>query len=166
MEATQHPPTMSTWEPVVLQTDSEQDEQASTDAKKQVGLEALPEQLHADFQATASHLDEVQMNHKLVLVAAGMIPESHLAEIEPERQLAWMVEQLHGTMNPDGLSIPLMGAKASDIEISTLNDEVQRKLKIIVKEQGHDNLQRVVPLPSEAREIQAHFINGRLHLRW
>ena len=37
-----------------------------------------------------------------------------------------------------------MGAKASDIEISTLNDEVQRKLKIIVKEQGHDNLQRVV----------------------
>ena len=48
MEATQHPTTMSTWEPVVLQTDSEQDEQASTDAKKQMGLEALPEQLHAD----------------------------------------------------------------------------------------------------------------------
>jgi hypothetical protein len=111
-------------------------------------------------------MTEVQMNHQRVLVASGMIPESHLAEIEPERSLAWMVEQLHGTINPDGLIIPLHGADNSDIEVSTLNDETQRQLRLIVKEAGHDDLTRILPLPAQAGEIQAHFINGRLHLRW
>ena len=77
-----------------------------------------------------------------------------------------MVEQLHGTVNPDGFIIPLHGADNSDIEISTLNDETQRQLRLIVKETGHNDLTRILPLPAQAGEIQAHFINGRLHLRW
>jgi hypothetical protein len=108
----------------------------------------------------------VQMNHQQVMVAAGMTPESHLAEVAPERQLAWMVEQLHGTVNPDGLTIPLHGAKGSDIEVSTLQDEAHRKLRLVVKEAEHDDLLRVVPLPADAGEVKAHFMNGRLHLRW
>ncbi len=166
MEAAHNRGTMSTWEPVVFETDSSEIEDVKEAHASPVGLDAQPEQLHADFQVQADHLSEVQMNHQQVLVAAGMIPESHLAEVAPERQLAWMVEQLHGTVNPDGLMIPLHGAKDSDIEVSTLQGEAHRKLRLVVKEAEHDDLLRIVPLPPGAGEIKAHFINGRLHLRW
>ena len=166
MEAAPNRDTMSTWEPVQLHTTLSEDFVEETTQAKTLGLDAEPQQLHAEFHAHADHMTEVQMNHQRVLVASGMIPESHLAEIEPERSLAWMVEQLHGTVNPDGLIIPLHGADNSDIEISTLNDETQRQLRLIVKETGHNDLTRILPLPAQAGEIQAHFINGRLHLRW
>ena len=71
-----------------------------------------------------------------------------------------LLPSLHGEM------IPLHGAKEGDIEISTLQGEAHRQLRLIVKEAEHDDLLRVVPLPAEAGEIKAHFINGRLHLRW
>ena len=166
MEAAHNQCTMSTWEPVVLnseQTESEATKEAHASTE---GLDAQPEQLHADFQIQADHMAEVHMNHQQVLVAAGMIPESHLAEVAPERQLEWMVKQLHGTVNPDGLMIPLHGANNDDIEVSTLQDDVQRKLRLIVREAGHEDLLRVVPLPADAGEVKANFINGRLHLRW
>ncbi len=166
MEAAHNRSTMSTWEPVVIQTDSSEIEDMKEAHASTIGLDAQPEQLHADFEVQAGHLSEVQMNHQQVLVAAGMIPESHLAEVAPERQLTWMVEQLHGTVNPDGLMIPLHGAQKGDIEISTLQGEAHRKLRLVVKEAEHDDLLRVVPLPAEAGEVKAHFINGRLHLRW
>tara|TARA_B100000459_G_scaffold123945_1_gene76543 strand:+ start:650 stop:1150 length:501 start_codon:yes stop_codon:yes gene_type:complete len=166
MEAAHNRDTMSTWEPVQLHTSISEDFVEETQHVSALGLEAEPQQLHAEFHAVADHLSEVQLNHQRVLVASGMIPESHLAEIEPERSLTWMVEQLHGTVNPDGLTIPLHGADNSDIELSTLSDETQRQLRLVVKEAGHDDLTRILPLPAEAGEIKAHFINGRLHLRW
>ena len=166
MEAAHNRDTMSTWEPLHLQTSLTEDLNEKSMYTKTLGLEAEPQQLHSEFHIHADHLSEVQLNHQRVLVASGMIPESHLAEVEPERRLAWMVDQLHGTINPDGLTIPLHGADNTDIEVSTLNDEAQRQLRIVVKEAGHDDLQRILPIPAEAGEIQAHFINGRLHLRW
>jgi len=166
MEAAHNRGTMSTWETVHLETGITAEDNEESIGVKALGLDAEPQQLHAEFHIEANHLSEVQMNHQRVLVASGMIPESHLAEIEPERRLAWMVDQLHGTVNPDGLTIPLHGADESDIQISTLNDEAQRQLRIVVKEAGHDDLLRVLPIPAEAGEIRAHFINGRLHLRW
>tara|TARA_B100000767_G_scaffold24507_1_gene21575 strand:- start:1808 stop:2308 length:501 start_codon:yes stop_codon:yes gene_type:complete len=166
MEAAHNRDTMSTWEPVLLHTSIPEDLDEKSMHARTLGLAAEPQQLHAEFHAHADHMSEVQRNHQRVLVASGMIPESHLAEIEPERSLAWMVDQLHGTLNPDGLIIPLHGADNTDIEVSTLNDEVQNQLRLIVKETGHDDLTRILPLPADAGEIQAHFINGRLHLRW
>jgi hypothetical protein len=166
MEAAHNRDTMSTWETVHLETESTDEDSGKPMDARTLGLEVEPQQLHAEFHIQAGHLSEVQMNHQRVLTASGMIPESHLAEIEPERRLAWMVDQLHGTVNPDGFMIPLHGASNSDIEISTLHDETQRQLRIVVKEAGHDDLLRILPLPAEASEISAHFINGRLHLRW
>ena len=166
MEAAHNRYTMSTWETVHLETESFDEVTEKTMDRKTLGLEAEPQQLHAEFHIQAGHLSDVQINHQRVLTASGMIPETHLAEIEPERRLAWMVDQLHGTVNPDGLMIPLHGANDSDIQVSTLEDETQRQLRIIVKEAGHDDLLRILPLPAEASEISAHFINGRLHLRW
>ena len=156
MEAAHNRYTMSTWETVHLETESSDEVTEKTMDRKTLGLEAEPQQLHAEFH----------INHQRVLTASGMIPETHLAEIEPKRRLAWMVDQLHGTVNPDGLMIPLHGANNSDIEVSTLQDETQRQLRIIVKEAGHEDLLRILPLPAEASEISAHFLNGRLHLRW
>ena len=166
MEATHHPSTMSAWEHVEIQTSSSEFEDVKELHASPFGLDAQPEQLHADFQVQTDHLSVVQMNHRQVLVAAGMIPESHLAEVAPERQLTWMVKELHGTVNPDGLMIPLHGANKGDIEVSTLQENAQRKLRLVVKEAEHEDLLRVMPLPVEAGEVKAHFINGRLHLRW
>ncbi|MFQ3316669.1 MAG: hypothetical protein ACI8T6_000082 [Candidatus Poseidoniaceae archaeon] len=166
MDTARNRDTMSTWETVHLETETRDDVSGESMDARTLGLEAEPQQLHAEFHVQAGHLSEAQLNHQRVLVASGMIPESHLAEIEPERRLAWMVDQLHGTVNPDGLTIPLHGADNTDIEISTLHDETQRQLRIVVKEAGHDDLLRILPVPAEAGEIRAHFINGRLHLRW
>ena len=44
------------------------------------GLEASPQQLHAAFEMTRDHLSEVRDRHKMVLVEAGAIPESHISD--------------------------------------------------------------------------------------
>ena len=124
------------------------------------------EQLHANFHDKASHLGEVQTMHEQVLVSAGMLPESHLAEAQPERQLKWMVEALHGKVNPDGLTIPLLGVTANDVELFLNNEGETTVLKLVVSDGDNDPLERELPLPDALGPISANYINGRLHLRW
>ena len=69
----------------------------------QDGLTSEPTQLHAQFEMSSEHLDEVRHRHTEVLVTAGMLPESNLAQNQPERALAWMVNSLNGRLNPHGL---------------------------------------------------------------
>ncbi len=59
-------------------------------------LDAAPEALHMAMAETATHLNEVRTAHLHHLVTAGMLPETHLASVEPERRLAWVMEELHG----------------------------------------------------------------------
>ena len=115
MEAAHNPHRMATWEPLAVGTDHTQVRPGEIDAETTVGLAASVESLHSEFQQSADHLGEVHTMHEQVLVSAGMLPESHLAEVQPERQLKWMVEALHGSVNPDGLTIPLLGVTAKDV---------------------------------------------------
>ena len=50
-------------------------------------LSPAPHTLHQEFQQDASHLHEVQAMHTHVLVQAGMLPETHLADVEPSQRL-------------------------------------------------------------------------------
>ena len=90
---------MEEWEEVKIQTVSD-------------GLDASPTELHAVFEVTVDHLNEVRDRHTMMLVTTGELPESHMAEIAPERRLNWLIEELNGQRHSNGLTIPLLGADA------------------------------------------------------
>ena len=108
---------MTDWELVEIsarEPESSSEEPAESD---QGGLSTGVETLHSSFWQDASHLSEAENRHMQLLVSAGMIPEDHIAAVEPTRKLHWLVEELNGRIDPDGLSIPLKGLEIDDIEI-------------------------------------------------
>ena len=125
-------------------------------------LAARPETLHADFAIQADHLHEARDRHTMLLVTAGELPESNLAEIHPQRRLAWMVDELNGLLHPDGLSIPLHGADQDLVEISVGEMNGLRSLKLRI---GSD-FERIMPLPEDSSEPKATINDGVLELRY
>ena len=166
MEAAHNRHRMATWEPLPVGSDHTQVIPGETDAQSVIGLTAEVEKLHAEFHQQANHLNDVQTMHEEVLVSAGMLPETHIAEVHPDRQLKWMVEALHGKVNPDGLTIPLLGVTAEDVTLFTKKDGEQTMLKLVVQDGDNEPLEREMPLPDTDQEVSANYINGRLHLRW
>jgi len=131
------------------------------------GLDVTPNLLHDEFHQQAGHLSEVEQLHSHVLVTAGMLPETHIAEVQPQRQLAWVIKELHGRLNPDGLSVPLLGAAIDQIQLQVMRTETRATVKLTISEENNPTLERLMPLPEEATgDINAHFVNGKLHLRW
>ena len=125
------------------------------------GLDATPSELHAAFEMSGDHLAEVRDRHTMMLVTSGELPESHIADIAPERRLNWIVEELNGKRHSNGLSIPMLGADLESIEISKgeLDGHSILKLKI-------GNFERKLPLPSEVDSIKATMSDGILNLNW
>ena len=125
------------------------------------GLDATPSELHAAFEMSGDHLSEVRDRHTMMLVTSGELPESHIADIAPERRLNWIVEELNGKRHSNGLSIPLLGADLESIDISKgeLDGHSILKLKI-------GNFERKLPLPSEVDSIKATMSDGILNLSW
>ena len=166
MEAAHNPHRMATWEPLAVGTDPTQVTPGEMKPKTTGDLTASVESLHSEFHQLADHLGEVQTMHEQVLVSAGMLPESHLAEVQPERQLKWMVEALHGSVNPDGLTIPLLGVTAKDVVLFTKKEGEITHLKLVIADGENEPLEREMPLPEAADGLSANYVNGRLHLRW
>ena len=133
---------MSEWKRLELAEDENEDV-TSTD------LSSVPQMLHQEFLQQANHLHEVQAMHTHVLVQAGMLPESHLAEVEPSQRLDWILQELHGMRDPDGLTIPLKGVSSDDVEISIMDNDSETSVKVTVREQGHEPFERVLPLTGE-----------------
>ena len=104
--------------------------------------------------------------HTHVLVQAGMLPETHLADVNPSHRLDWILQELHGMRDPDGLTIPLMGVSADDVEINIMSTESETSVKLTIREEGHQDLERVLPIVGENLEVRAHLVNGQLRLRW
>ena len=46
-----------------------------------------------------------------------------LADRHPERALAWVVESINGRVDPDGLSIPLLGTNQDAIQLQVKTTE-------------------------------------------
>ncbi len=150
---------MSEWKRLAL-TEEE------SGAEKQQHLSSPPQILHQEFHRSADHLHEVRDMHTHVLVQAGMIPETNLADVNPSQRLDWVLQELHGMRNPDGLTIPMMGVSAEDVEINVMSTDSETSVKVTIREEGHESFERVLPLTGENLDVKAHFVNGQLRLRW
>tara|TARA_Y100000994_G_scaffold228223_1_gene212340 strand:+ start:579 stop:1001 length:423 start_codon:yes stop_codon:yes gene_type:complete len=126
------------------------------------GLDASPSELHAAFEISGDHLNEVRDRHTMMLVSSGEIPESHMAEIAPERRLNWIVDELNGKRHTNGLTIPLHGADSSSIDLAKGEIEGHSILKLRVGE----NFVRNLPLPADIDSIKATLKGGVLDLSW
>jgi len=159
---------MESWERIEIDTKSEGIEEIANEFVQTDGLAITPEQLHSEFHINAEHLNEVEQRHKQVLVTSGMIPEEHISWSEPSLSLKWMVEELNGRINPDGLTIPLMGIELEDFQLSTKIDNQNHNVKLSINHGQNDILERTFSIPKDSvkNEIKAHFINNRLYLRW
>ena len=150
---------MSEWKRLALTEDKEEKTQEDN-------LTSAPQMLHQEFHEEAHHLHEVRAMHTHVLVQAGMLPETHLAEVEPSQRLDWILQELHGMRDPDGLTIPLRGVSSEDVEINVMSNDSETNVKLTIHEEGHQPFERVLPLMGEDLDVQAHFVNGQLRLRW
>ena len=158
---------MTTWQRVEISDEkvgqSEEDQQPGSD-----GLATSPELLHGEFHATADHLSEVQTQHQQVLVTAGMIPEEHIANVEPSLKLEWLVDELNGRINPDGLTIPLLGVEQSQVELFSRQINNSTIIKLKITENDGDTLERELTAPEgvTTEDLTASLVNNRLKLRW
>ena len=150
---------MSEWKRLALTEDKE--EKTHED-----DLSSAPQLLHQEFHEEAHHLHEVRAMHTHVLVQAGMLPETHLAEVDPSHRLDWILQELHGMRDPDGLTIPLKGVSSEDVEINIMSNDSETSVKLTIHEEGHQPFERVLPLMGEDLNVRAHFVNGQLRLRW
>ena len=132
------------------------------------GLVSDVESLHDEFWRSAPHLAEVENRHVQVLVSAGMIPEEHIAAIEPSRKLNWLIDELNGRVDPDGLSIPVKGLDLEDITIHKMTKDDETVIKLNFIEKDGQELQRELTIDSNSEDFnfQANFYNNRLYLRW
>ncbi len=126
------------------------------------GLQVSPSELHAVFELAGDHLSEVRDRHKMVMVESGSLPESHLADIAPERRMKWIIEELNGIAHDRGFTIPLLGA--SDSEISLFKGEIDGHS--ILKLQVNSDFIRKIPIPSDVSSIKAKLEDGLLKLDW
>ena len=139
---------MEEWEEIEIQAVSD-------------GLDASPSELHAVFEVTGDHLAEVRDRHTMMLVASGELPESHIADIAPERRLDWMVKELNGNIHSNGLTIPLYGANMDSVHISRGELDGHSILKLQVGE-----FVRKLPIPADSGSIDASLNDGVLNIRW
>ena len=156
---------MDEWKPLDL-TNEDMSHEALMPAVPE-GLETDAPRLQAHFEVSNNHLADVHQRHTEVLVTAGMLPESGLAEHLPERALAWVVEGINGRMNPDGLTIPLLGTNEAAIQLHVKQTEEATLVRLDIEDTEGPNLVRELPLPTEAgATLAANYNNGRLTLRW
>jgi len=127
------------------------------------GLSSEPSLLHAEHLGNLSHLSEVQELHSRFLVSAGELPETHLAEVLPERRLEWMVEELGGVLREREFTIPLRGTTLGRVEVSKGELHGHPAIKLALFD---IDWEQVVTLPEGAGEISAIWDSGHLQIGW
>ena len=156
---------MDEWKPLDLTTEDMSLEALTPSVPE--GLETDATSLQAHFEVANNHLTDVRQRHTEVLVTAGMLPESGLAERLPERALEWVVKGINGRVNPDGLTIPLLGTTEAAIQLHVKHTEEATLVRLDIEDTEGPNLVRELPLPTEAAStLAANYSNGRLTLRW
>ena len=78
-----------------------------------------------------------------------------------------MVERINGRLNPDGLSIPLLGTDEKAVQLHVKQTQDATLVKLDVEDAEGPNLVRELPLPNDASaSLTATFTEGHLVLRW
>ena len=79
-----------------------------------------------------------------------------------------MVNELNGRMNPDGLTIPLLGVEQGQVELYSRQIDNSIVLKLKITEDDGDTLERELTAPEGVTidNLTASLVNNRLNLRW
>ena len=128
---------------------------------KPFGLEELPSIAHESFHQHATHLHEVMDRHTAVLVEAGKLPETHLADIDPQRKLVWMIEELNGNVTENAITIPLRGAEADEISWHVERNTQGSRLLLEVGE----IFSREFDIPASIGSEDVSLIDGMLEIK-
>jgi len=138
-----------------MESEAEREETLAEDVSS---LSVDPQSAHLAFAGDVDHLEEVRLNHQKNMFSAGLVPEAHLAEIAPERQLAWMVEELNGEVNESGFRLPLLGLAQNEVNVSTSSINGILTLKLDLGE----HLQRISMLPRGVTKVSTQWNEGWL----
>lgn len=138
-----------------MESEAEKEETSAEDVSS---LSVDPQSLHLAFAGDVDHLEEVRLNHQKSMFSAGLVPEAHLADIAPERQLAWIVEELNGEVNESGFRLPLLGLVQDEVNVSTSSVNGILTLKLDLGE----HLQRVSRLPIGVTKVSTYWNEGWL----
>ncbi|MDP7203596.1 MAG: hypothetical protein QGF72_05645 [Candidatus Poseidoniaceae archaeon] len=138
-----------------MESEAEKEETLVEDVSS---LSVDPQSAHLAFAGDVDHLEEVRLNHQKNMFSAGLVPEAHLAEIAPERQLAWMVEELNGEVNESGFRLPLLGLAQNEVNVSTSSINGILTLKLDLGE----HLQRISMLPRGVTKVSTQWNEGWL----
>ena len=125
------------------------------------GLEELPSFAHEAFNQQATHLHEVMDRHTAVLVEAGKLPETHLASIDPQRKLVWMIEELNGNITENAIKIPLHGAEPDNISWHVERQTNGSRFLLKVEE----IFTREFDIPASIESEDVKLIDGMLEIR-
>jgi hypothetical protein len=77
-----------------------------------------------------------------------------------------MVEELHGRSDPDGLTLPMAGVAEAELTTEVVEADQGSMLRIKIEQDGAPTLERKLPLAADAKDVQHHFIDGHLVVRW
>ena len=79
-----------------------------------------------------------------------------------------MVNELNGRINPDGLTIPLLGVEQDQVELYSRQIDNSIVLKLKITEDDGDTLERELTAPEgvSIENLTASLVNNRLKLRW
>jgi hypothetical protein len=79
-----------------------------------------------------------------------------------------MVNELNGRINPDGLTIPLLGVEQGQVELYSRQIDNSIVLKLKITEDDGDTLERELTAPKGVTidNLSASLVNDRLNLRW
>ena len=158
---------MAEWEQIPL-SDDEIVEMSDYDYSTEPNLAKDVQAIHSEFMAGATHLNDVENLHKQTLVNAGMIPEDHISHTEPSLTLQWFVDELNGKLNPDGLTIPMLGVEYDNVKLFAKKSSEKTEIKLEITDSIGEKLNRKMFLPDNkgADSLKVNFFNNRLHLRW
>ena len=83
-------------------------------------------------------------------------------------KLEWMVNELNGRINPDGLTIPLLGVEQDQVELYSRQIDNSIVLKLKLTEDDRHTLERELTAPEGVSidNLTASLVNNRLNLRW
>ena len=121
-----------------------------------------PEESHAAFTASATHIEEVRTIHAKVMRNTGLVAETHLSQIAPSRIIEWLTDELNGVSDANGIRLPLMGLTPDDVDVSVSTDNGISSLKLSLG----DHIERVVPLPLGVVNVSTEWNAGNLEIKF
>lgn len=156
---------MNEWKEIEISQTLDNDESSSQSEDSPDHIHLPAEQKFNEFIQQSPHLNEVRSRHHQVLVAAGLQPESHILQQNPDMALQWFVDELNGEFTTDGLELPMHGMTLEHIKLETTQLDEGYVLGRLRLEIDDGSLERTFPVPKEGiRNVS--FVNGFLRLRW